>query len=181
VGCGYANCLLHFGLGSVGIDNGPEECAFVRGLGLEVREIDIDRDEIPSDLDSFEYVWVSDILEHLEAPRRFLRKLQPLIGGSLLLQVSVLPGLTKSAFRRIGEKAFDADVHYHQWTHLTIQHLLTRAGYLPVKLVPVLPRKIQKVPVPLRWASRVIIEAKPDAELLRTADHSVARNTHKVP
>jgi SAM-dependent methyltransferase len=181
VGCGYGTCLIHFGPGSVGIDNGPEECTFVRSLGLDVRQMDVDEDEIPSDWSPFEYVWVSDMLEHLEAPRRFLRRLQPLIGGSLLLQVSVLPGLTKNLYRHVlGETPFDATVHYHQWTHQTIQHLLARAGFTPVRIVPALPIKFRKAPMPIRWASRLIIEAKPDSRLLQEADYSVDRNAHHV-
>jgi SAM-dependent methyltransferase len=181
VGCGYGTCLIHFGPGSVGIDNGPEECAFVRSLGLGVWQMDVDEDEIPADWSPFEYVWVSDMLEHLEAPRRFLRRLHPRVGGSLLLQVSVLPGLTKHLYRHVlGETPFDADVHYHQWTYQTIQHLLARAGFRPVKIVPALPVKYRKIPMPVRWASRLIIEAKPDKQLLKEADHSADRNAHRV-
>jgi SAM-dependent methyltransferase len=181
VGCGYGTCLIHFGPGSVGIDNGPEECAFVRSLGLDVRRLDVDTDEVPEEWSPFDYVWVSDLLEHLEAPRRFLRRLHPLVGGSLLLQVSVLPGLTKGLLRRLGEKPFDADVHYHQWTSNTIQHLVRRAGFRPVKIVPVLPARLQRAPFPIRWASRLIVEARPDEGLRRLADRSEARNTHRIP
>jgi hypothetical protein len=82
--------------------------------------------------------------------------------------------------RRFGENPFDADVHYHQWTAETIQHLLRRAGYRPVRAVPVIPAKLRRVRVPMRFASRIIIEAVPDQQLLATVRHSEARNKHLV-
>ncbi len=180
IGCGYGNCLVHFGSGSAGVDNGPEECALLRALGLNVREVDVEEPGALEGLGKFEYVWVSDMLEHLDAPRLFLRNLHPVVGRSLLLQVSVLPGITRRVMRRIGERPFDADVHYHQWTVETIQHLIRRAGHRPVRMISVLPTKARHLPLPVRWASRVIIEAVPDATLLATVLQSEARNEHRI-
>ena len=92
VGCGYGNCLIHFGPGSTGIDNGPEETEFVRALGLDVVQLDVEEPQALEGIGQFDYVWVSDMLEHLDAPRLLLRNLHPAIGGALLLHVSVLPG-----------------------------------------------------------------------------------------
>jgi SAM-dependent methyltransferase len=180
VGCGYGNCLIHFGPGSAGIDNGPEETAFVRALGLDVHQLDVEEPHPLEGIGQFEYVWVSDMLEHLDAPRLLLRNLHPAVGGALLLHVSVLPGLTRSLMRRIGEIPFDRDVHYHQWTVDTIQHLLRRAGYRPVRTLPVVPTKLRRVPIPANLASRIIIEAVPDEQLLATMRRSEARNKHLV-
>ena len=82
--------------------------------------------------------------------------------------------------RRIGETPFDKDVHHHQWTVETIQHLLRRAGYRTVRVFPVLPAKARKVPMPVRFASRIIIEAVPDEQLVATMRRSEARNKHLV-
>jgi len=180
VGCGYGNCLIHFGAGSVGIDNGPEETEFVRALGLDVLRLDVEEPQALEGIGQFEYVWVSDMLEHLDAPRLLLRNLHPAVGGALLLHVSVLPGLTRSVMRRLGERPFEKDVHYHQWTADTIQYLLRRAGYRTVRVLPVLPAKLRKVPMPVSFASRIIIEAVPDPQLLATMRHSEARNKHLV-
>ena len=67
VGCSCGTSLAHFGPGSLGLDNNPEAVTFCAALGLEVEEIDVDAD---FDLGgrTFDYIWVSDILEHLEAP-----------------------------------------------------------------------------------------------------------------
>jgi SAM-dependent methyltransferase len=180
VGCGYGNCLIHFGPGSTGIDNGPEETEFVRALGLDVHQLDVEEPQALEGIGQFDYVWVSDMLEHLDAPRLLLRNLHPAVGGALLLHVSVLPGLTRSLMRRIGEIPFDRDVHYHQWTVDTIQHLLRRAGYRPVRTLPVVPTKLRRVPIPANLASRIIIEAVPDEQLLATMRRSEARNKHLV-
>ena len=180
VGCGYGNCLIHFGPGSSGIDNGPEETEFVRALGLDVVQVDVEEPHALDDVGRYDYVWVSDMLEHLDAPRLVLRNLHPAIGGSLLLHVSVLPGLTRGVMRRIGEIPFDRDVHYHQWTVDTIRHLLRRAGYRPVQTVPLVPAKLRRVPVPESFASRVIVEAVPDAGLIETMHRSEQRNKHLI-
>ena len=92
VGCGYGNCLIHFGPGSTGIDNGLEETGFVRALGLDVVQLDVEEPQALEGIGQFDYVWVSDMLEHLDAPRLLLRNLPRAIGGALLLHVSVLPG-----------------------------------------------------------------------------------------
>lgn len=177
VGCSYGTCLVHFGPGSLGIDNHEESVAFMRALGLDAELVDVEQEDalarIPDG--AFDYLWVSDVLEHLEAPRLALRRLVPKLkpGGSLLLQTSVLPRshAARWALRRLGEHPYDADVHYHQWTIDTIRHLLARAGFRPIRIVPLLP-------TPARVASRVVVEAFPDPDHLERADRAVARNLH---
>ena len=180
VGCSLGTSLAHFGPGSLGLDNNPEAVVFCGAIGLEVAEVDVDED---FDLDGrmFDYVWVSDILEHLEAPRLFLRRLEPVIkpGGKLLLQTSVLPvSLPRRVLRARGKQPFDADVHYHQWTRETMTHLLARAGYRVQRvLVPRPPSWSSLTPL-LRpaFAPRLIFEAAPDAALLQTVERSEKRN-----
>src|SRR2546423_3097854 len=62
VGCGYGNCLIHFGPGSTGIDNGPEETEFIRALGLDVHQLDVEEPLALEGIGQFDYVWVSDML-----------------------------------------------------------------------------------------------------------------------
>jgi len=125
---------------------------------------------------------VSDVLEHLEAPRLALRRLLTKLAphGSLLLQSCVLPRsrAARWALRRAGERPFDADVHYHQWTVDTIGHLLARAGFRKVRTVPILPGRAARLAtvVPMGVASRVIVEAVPDPSVIERADRAVARN-----
>jgi len=175
VGSSYGTCLIHFGPGSVGIENHDELVAFTRALDLETILADVeDADALASVPDgAFDYLWVSDVLEHLEAPRLALRRLVPKLkpGGSLLLQTSVLPRsrAARWALRRLGERPYDAEVHYHQWTIDTIRHLVARAGYRVVRVVPLLP-------APVGVASRVFVDAVPDTALTERADLAVGRN-----
>jgi SAM-dependent methyltransferase len=184
VGSSYGTCLIHFGPGSAGMDNDDEGVTFARALGLDAVVADVEDPEqlggIPDE--AFDYLWVSDVLEHLEAPRLVLRnlsgKLRP--GGSLLVQTSVLPRyrVVRGLLRRIGERPFDAEVHYHQWTTDTVGHLLRRAGYRTTRIVPLVPPRIARLApiVPADAASRVIVEAVVDPALVERADRAVARN-----
>jgi SAM-dependent methyltransferase len=187
VGCSYGMCLVHFGPGSLGIDNHDECVAFVRAIGREAVLADL---EDPAQLEqvpdgSFDHLWVSDVLEHLEAPRLLLRRLAPKLkpGGSLLLQTSVLPRYrpAQRLLRRLGEHPFDSEVHYHQWTTDTIGHLLRRAGYRVTRIVPLVPPRLAPLArlVPADAASRVIVEAAPDATLTERADRAVDRNLRR--
>jgi SAM-dependent methyltransferase len=184
VGSSYGTCLIHFGPGSVGMDNDDEGVTFTQALGLDAVLADLEDPEqlgrIPDGV--FDYLWVSDVLEHLEAPRLVLRRLSTKLkpGGSLLLQTSVLPRYrpVRRLLRRIGEHPFDAEVHYHQWTTDTVAHLLRRAGYRPARVVPLVPPRLARLApvVPADAASRVIVEAVVDPALTERADRAVARN-----
>jgi hypothetical protein len=82
----------------------------------------------------------------------------------------------------MGERPFDAEVHYHQWTIDTIRHLLARAGFRIVRIVPLLPARLAPLGqvIPAGVASRVFVEAVPDASLVERADRAVARNLRQV-
>jgi len=180
VGCSYGTSLAHFGEGSMGLDNSPEAVQFCEALGLEVKEVDVDED---FDLGGreFDYIWLSDILEHLEAPRLLLRRLSHAVAptGKLLLQTSVLPSpLARRVLRARGKQPFDADVHYHQWTRQTMSHLLSRAGYRVERVVVPAPPSLSAVSLFLRpaFAPRLIFVASPDEAILRTVERSESRN-----
>ena len=180
VGCSVGTSLAHFGPGSLGLDNNATAVAFCGALGLEAVEMDVDAD---FDLGgrTFDYVWVSDILEHLEAPRLLLRRLAVAVKptGKLLLQTSVLPAwLPRRVLRSHGKQPFDADVHYHQWTQETMKHLLARAGYRVERVLVPRPPSWARVAPLLRpsFAPRLVFEAAPDQALLRTVERSENRN-----
>jgi SAM-dependent methyltransferase len=188
VGASFGTCLVQFGPGSLGVDNYDECVRFARALGVDSILVDVeDPDQLARIPDeAFDFLWVSDVLEHLEAPRLLLRRLFPKVkpGGSLLVQTSVLPRnrAARWMFRRIGERPFDAEVHYHQWTADTIRHLLMRAGYRPLRMIPVLPARLAAFArfAPPAAASRLIVEALPDAELRERSDRAVARNLRRL-
>lgn len=180
VGCSCGTSLAHFGPGSLGLDNNPEAVSFCAALGLDVEELDVDG-EFDLGGRTFDYIWVSDILEHLEAPRLLLRRLVPALKptGKLLLQTSVLPvSLPRRILRSRGKQPFDADVHYHQWTRETMTHLLARAGYRVHRVLVPRPPSWSRLTPLLRpaFAPRLVFEAAPDAALLRTVERSERRN-----
>ncbi len=188
VGSAYGTCLVHFGPGSLGVDNSAECVEFTRALGLDAVLADVEDEEqfaqVPDG--AFDFLWVSDVLEHLDAPRVLLRRLAPKLapGGRLLLHTSVLPHARPArwALRKLGERPFDAEVHYHQWTADTIRHLLARAGYRTVAAVAVLPARLGPLSplAPTSLASRVILEATPDPALTAQAARAEARNRHEA-
>jgi SAM-dependent methyltransferase len=185
VGSSFGTCLAHFGPGSVGVDNSEEAVRFCTSLGLDARLLDVDDEELAIIPDGgFDFLWVSDVLEHLEAPRLLLRRLVPKLAprGRLLLHTSVLPTsrAARAAFRRAGRAPFDADVHYHQFTVQTIQHLVCRSGYRSEAAVVPVPAGYARAGrfLPPGIASRVIVEAVPDPGLEAIVRRSERRNKH---
>jgi SAM-dependent methyltransferase len=186
VGCAYGNTLAFFGPGSLGLDNGLEQVEFCRAIGLDARQVDIehDLDDVPDG--TFDFVWVCDVLEHLDAPRLTLRDLAPKLaqGGRLLVYVTSLPRnrLVREVLRRRGPSAFDSRTHYYQFTRETAQFLIERAGYRVESVnVPALDgRWSQLQPVAVLHAPTLIFEAVPDGsarELLRGAENKNAHVT----
>jgi SAM-dependent methyltransferase len=168
VGCSFGHCLVHFGAGSLGIDDLGEHIDFCRGLGLEVVQADVDSGlaEVPES--AFDYVWVSDILEHLDSPRLLLRRLRSKLApdGILLLHVTTRPsGRTADwTLRRLRLTPYEARVHAYQFTTDTICYLLGRCGYRVEKVVPALPSRLRFLaPLVVRQAPRVFLAARPDS------------------
>jgi SAM-dependent methyltransferase len=167
VGCSFGHCLVHFGRGSVGIDSVREHVDFCRALGLEAVLADVDSglDDVPDG--GFDYLWISDVLEHLDSPRLLLRRLRPKLapGGTLLLHVSTRPSgrLAAWALRRLHLTPYDAHVHYYQFTTETICHLVERCGYRVDELVPGLPPRLGFLaPLARRQTPRLVLAARPD-------------------
>jgi SAM-dependent methyltransferase len=183
VGCSFGQALVHFGPGSVGIDNSARAVEFCRAIGLDARLADVERDLAAAAPEAaFDLAWVSDVVEHLDAPRVALRgvarALRP--DGRLLLHVSTLPEsrVARSLLRRRGVRPFDAESHFHQLTLSSTRHLLARAGFrVAAVTVPVPPRLERATPaLPPRWAPRLLFEAVRDRELEAAADRSERRN-----
>jgi SAM-dependent methyltransferase len=168
VGCSYGHCLVHFGAGSIGLDNMPGHVEFCRSLGLDAQLCDVEQglDRLPDS--AFDFVWVSDVIEHLDAPRLLLRRLAPKLkaGGRLVMLVSVLPRWRLARPLLRGHGWFDADVHNYQFTVETAQHMVEHSGYAVERVVVhLLPESLESVaglfaPV----APVVFIAARPDAQ-----------------
>lgn len=183
VGCSFGMALAHFGEGSLGIDNAREAVSFCEAAGLPVRLIDVDDESLSVIPDaSFDFLWVSDILEHLDAPRVLLRNLAPKLvpEGKLLLQSSVLPRSRASrvVLRQLGRRPFDAEVHYHQFTVDTLSHLVERAGYRVTNVVVPVPDRLAPIEriLPVGGAPRLIVEAEPDEGVAARVQRAEQRN-----
>jgi SAM-dependent methyltransferase len=172
IGCSYGHCLVHFGPGSVGVDSDAAQVAFCRSLGLEA--VLADANELAEIGEGrFDYLWVSDVIEHLDAPRLFLQDLAPALkrDGRLVLFLTVAPSsqLVRAAMRRWAYSGFDAEAHHFQFTYDTARFMVERAGYRVVSVAA--PRHL-----PLHVSPRIYIEACPDPGNRRIADEAVRRN-----
>lgn len=180
VGCQYGHCLVHFGEGSVGIDNVEEHVEFCRSYGLDARLEDVDAGLPGIEDASFDTVWISDIVEHLDAPRLLLRRVAPKLkpDGRLLLYVNLLPRSRVARRLFAGKGFFDADVHHYQFTLDTVRYLLRRAGYAIEEVVPNgLPRKLEPLaPLAAPLAPVVYVAARRDARLEAEAEAAERRN-----
>jgi SAM-dependent methyltransferase len=180
VGCSYGHCLVHFGAGSVGIDNVSEHVEFCRSLGLDARLVEVERGLDELEDGSFDFVWLSDILEHLDAPRVLLRRLAPKLtpDGRLIVFMTVLPRsrLTRRLFG--GRGFFDADVHHYQYSVDTARYLLGGAGYVVEDVVVhLLPRRLEPLSPLLRpFAPQVFLTARADPTAEASALAAEQRN-----
>jgi SAM-dependent methyltransferase len=177
VGCNYGHCLVHFAPGSVGLDNVPEHVEFCRSLGLDARLGDVESGLAELEDGSFDAVWVSDILEHLDAPRLLLRRLAPKLkpDGRLIVFMTVLPRFSLARLPFRGRGFFDADVHHYQFTVETARYLFERAGYaVEETVIHMLPARLEPLTrVLLPLAPTVFFGARPDAAaeaLVRSAE-----------
>jgi SAM-dependent methyltransferase len=178
VGCSMGHCLVHFGRGSLGIDNAAPHVAFCRALGLDAVQLDVDRGLAGVPNARFDYAWVSDIVEHLDAPRLLLRRIAPKLKpeGRLLLFVTTLPRsrALRAVLRHRHLNPFDAAAHHYQFTYETARHLVEQSGYR-IEAVEVPP--FGGVPFARAQAPRLFLEARRDMEAERAV--TVAEDKNK--
>jgi SAM-dependent methyltransferase len=182
VGCNFGHCLVHFGPGSLGIDNVDEHVEFCRAIGLEAVKTDVDQglDAVPDG--AFDVAWIFDIVEHLDAPRLLLRGISPKLrpDGLLLLYIGLRPRnpLVRALFRSRGVVPWEPQVHYYQFTLETARYLVERAGFRVEEIaVPVLRGRLRTLErLALHQTPTAIIAARRDATLERELAEAEARN-----
>jgi len=152
VGCSYGMNLLFCAPGSYGIDIDEYAVRFARSLGLSVFQRDVMNDDV-HDLPKAEVVWCSAVLEHVDSPHIFLRKLHILLkpSGLLVLYVPTIPllpwlGRLPNIGRYFtGHRAAD---HVNAFTLHTIKFFCERAGFQTVEVSPFFPvALLNKVPL----------------------------------
>ncbi len=178
VGCSYGHCLVQFGPGSVGVDTNPEHVEFCRSLGLDARLLDVDTglDELADGV--FDFLWVSDVVEHLDSPRLLLRRLRPKLApdGRLLVFMTVLPRsrVLRWALRRRGANPFDSGAHHYQFTYETARYVVERAGYrIESAFAPPVPEFL------IAHAPRIFLDASVDEGSERIAAAAERKNKSK--
>jgi SAM-dependent methyltransferase len=179
IGCSWGHCLVQFGPGSVGIDSARAHVEFCRALGLDAREADANAGvDLPAG--TFDFLWVSDVIEHLDAPRLLLRSVAPTLkpDGRLILFLSVLPRsrlARAAARRRPGLHPFDAEAHHYQFTAETARYMVERAGYaVEDVVVPVGPAAL--APALRALTPRLYLAARPDPAAAAPAARAESRN-----
>jgi SAM-dependent methyltransferase len=143
VGCSYGMNLLHCAPGSYGVEIDDKEAAFAKGLGLPVVHRDAMRNDL-TDLPRVEALWCAAVLEHVDAPHVFLRKLYRLLvpGGLVAVFVPTIPLVrVLSKLPRVGGY-FNGHVamdHVNAFTPSTLAFTCERAGFRTLEVSPFYP------------------------------------------
>lgn len=155
IGCGYGQHLVHFGPGSVGLDAIERNVAFVRALGYEAVQANVE-DGFPDFDRPFDAVFAANLLEHLVAPHLFLLRLHHLLKPDGLAFIHVptippLPILDRLIKRVIGHNGYLASEHIYAFTPRVGQFIMERAGFkvLDVAFVAVRDHRLLKWCEPL--------------------------------
>lgn len=170
-GCGWGAHLVRCGPGSYGIDIDREKIAFAKAIGLNAHARDIVSDDL-ADLPKVQAVWCSAIIEHLDAPHVFLRKLNTLLepGGLLLLETpvqSMFPWLGRVPLPKFKDVFLgDHPDHVNAFTPGTIRHACEYAGFATKKMfrwslpivnrAPFLPLRLTGLP-PFSAVARAVM------------------------
>ena len=163
VGCDYGANLFSCAPGSYGIEIEKSKVMFARSLGQRVYQRDVLKDDL-TDLPKVEVVWCSAVLEHVNAPHLFLRKLYLLLSleGLLALYVPTIPlfpGLRHfPGFGRYISGYTQGD-HINAFVPSTLQFFCERAGFRTLEVSPFYPgllRPFNSIPFANRLISRCV-------------------------
>jgi len=133
VGSAWGEFLIHFGLGSKGIEILPEAVKFSKSIGLNVDEYNFE-DEWREELDSFDVIWCSNVLEHVFSPHQLLRNFHKTLkeNGLIFIRVPIVPSnwlyLKLNKFF-LGFLGYEALQHINAFNKKTIEFTIERAGF----------------------------------------------------
>lgn len=156
VGCSYGMNLIHCSHpDAYGIEIVPECAQFARSIGINVHALDIITQDL-SNLPKAEVIWCCAVLEHVDAPHIFLRKLWTLLetDGLLALYVPTIPPWWSRWLRFIPSLRpyfinFSHSDHVNAFTPQTLKFICERAGFATVDLRAMYPG-------PLSWLDRYV-------------------------
>ena len=143
-GCGYGINLLYFARESYGIDVSEYQVEFARSLDLVcIYQRDIVSDDL-ADLPKVDVIWCSAVLEHVDSPHVFLRKLASLLkdNGMLIIMVPIIPvfkSLRKLPWLGKYFVGYLASDHVNAFTPEALRFDCERAGFETVELSACFP------------------------------------------
>ena len=122
IGSAWGEFLIHFGSGSKGIE-----------VGLDVDEYNFE-DEWREEGESFDAIWCSNVLEHVVAPHRLLRRFHEALkpNGLVFIRVPTIPSnwiYLKLNRLLLGFLGYEAVQHINAFTRRTIEFTIERAGF----------------------------------------------------
>ncbi len=163
IGCSYGTNLLHCAPGSYGIEIDEQKAKFASSISLTVYQRNAMYDDL-SDLPKVEAIWCSAVLEHLDSPHVFLRRLHPLLKpkGLVALYVPIVPIFP---FLRnvpgVGKyvSGYEDEDHTYAFTPATLRFVCERAGFRTIEVSTFYPsslRFLQYIPVVNRIIARCV-------------------------
>lgn len=167
IGCSYGMNLIYCAPGSYGIEIDKRKVEFAKSLGIMVYERDFQKDDI-SDLPKVDAVWCSAVLEHVESPFIFLKKIYQLLNceGLLFLYTPTIPILPSlSNLSGIGKfvSGFNSIDHINAFVPSTLKFICEKAGFYTVEVSPFFPAffsVFNKVPIINRLIGRIVYVGK---------------------
>ncbi len=143
VGCSYGMNLIFSAPGSYGIEIDAEKTRFARSIVLEVHQRDLLQDGAYG-LPKIDVVWCSAVLEHLDAPYPFIRRLMELLkpGGLMIIYVPTIPLIRwLEHLPGVGRflTGYDNRDHRYAFVPETLRFLCERAGLRTIEVSPFLP------------------------------------------
>ncbi len=133
IGSAWGEFLIHFGNGSSGVEVLPEAVNFSKAIGLDIREYNFE-DEWREEGESFDAVWCSNVMEHVVAPHRLLRRFHETLrdDGRIFIRVPTIPSnwlYLKLNRLFLGFLGYEALQHINAFTRRTIEFTIERAGF----------------------------------------------------
>lgn len=146
VGCSYGMNLVYCTHpDSYGIEIIPECAQFAQSLGLKVYARDMVKESV-ADLPKVDIVWCCAVLEHVDAPHVFLRKLWTLLDtdGLLAIYVPTIPPIWSRWLRWIRPLRpyfinYGHSDHVNAFTPDTLKFACERAGFETVEMRALYP------------------------------------------
>jgi SAM-dependent methyltransferase len=143
IGCAYGSNLVFCQPGSYGLEIEPYEVEFAQSLGLEIHQRDVVHDDV-SGLPAVDAAWCSAIVEHLEAPHTFLRKVHMILnpGGLLVVfvpTIPLIPWLKHIPILAPYLTAHQHGDHVNAFSPATLRFTCERAGFHTLEVSPLLP------------------------------------------